>query len=90
MMPVRGVIGWLPLVLLTACVASHPGERRAGTERPEVDRLLSRGDIQGAHFKFLHTVARHPQVTHLQILLFNLCKQGHDIFRLPRKHPHRP
>jgi peptidoglycan hydrolase-like protein with peptidoglycan-binding domain len=48
MVPVRGVIGWLPLVLLTACVASHPGERRAGTERPAVDRLLSRGDIQVA------------------------------------------
>jgi peptidoglycan hydrolase-like protein with peptidoglycan-binding domain len=39
----RGVIGWLPLVLLTACVASHPG-----TVRPAVDRLLSRGDIQVA------------------------------------------
>jgi peptidoglycan hydrolase-like protein with peptidoglycan-binding domain len=39
----RGIIGWLPLVLLTACVASHPG-----TVRPAVDRLLSRGDIQVA------------------------------------------
>jgi carboxyl-terminal processing protease len=44
----RGVIGWLPLVLLTACVASHPGEHQAGTIRPAVDRLLSRGDIQVA------------------------------------------
>ena len=39
----RGIIGWLPLVLLTACVASHPR-----TVRPAVDRLLSRGDIQVA------------------------------------------
>src|SRR6267142_716099 len=44
----RGVIGWLPLVLLTACVASHTGDRQAGTVRPAVDRLLSRGDIQVA------------------------------------------
>jgi hypothetical protein len=48
MVPVRGVIGWLPLVLFAACIASHPGERRAGTERPAVDRLLNRGDIQVA------------------------------------------
>jgi peptidoglycan hydrolase-like protein with peptidoglycan-binding domain len=44
----RGVIGWLSLVLLTACVASHPGIQPAGTVRPAVDRLLSRGDIQVA------------------------------------------
>jgi peptidoglycan hydrolase-like protein with peptidoglycan-binding domain len=44
----RGVIGWLSLVLLTACVASHPGTQPAGTVRPTVDRLLSRGDIQVA------------------------------------------
>jgi len=44
----RGVIGWLPLVLLTACVASHTGDRQAGTVRPAVDRLLNRGDIQVA------------------------------------------
>jgi peptidoglycan hydrolase-like protein with peptidoglycan-binding domain len=42
------VIGCLPLVLLTACVASHTGERQAGTVRPAVDRLLTRGDIQVA------------------------------------------
>jgi peptidoglycan hydrolase-like protein with peptidoglycan-binding domain len=42
------VIGWLPLVLLTACVASHPGPRQTGTIQPAVDRLLSRGDIQVA------------------------------------------
>jgi peptidoglycan hydrolase-like protein with peptidoglycan-binding domain len=40
------VIVWLPLVLLTACVASHPGEQQAGTVRPTVDRLFTRGDIQ--------------------------------------------
>jgi peptidoglycan hydrolase-like protein with peptidoglycan-binding domain len=43
MRPSRGVISWLPLVLLTACVASPPG-----TVRPAVDRLLSRGDIEVA------------------------------------------
>jgi hypothetical protein len=48
MRPSRSVIGWLPLVLLTACVASHTGERQAGTVRPAVDRLLNRGDIQVA------------------------------------------
>jgi peptidoglycan hydrolase-like protein with peptidoglycan-binding domain len=42
------VIGWLPLVLLTACVASPPGAPQAGPERPAVDRLLTRGDIQVA------------------------------------------
>jgi peptidoglycan hydrolase-like protein with peptidoglycan-binding domain len=36
------------LVLLTACVTSHPGEHHAGTVRPAVDRLLNRGDIQVA------------------------------------------
>jgi peptidoglycan hydrolase-like protein with peptidoglycan-binding domain len=45
---VRGVIGWLPLVLLTACIASHPGEHQAGTIQPAVDRLLTRGEIQVA------------------------------------------
>jgi peptidoglycan hydrolase-like protein with peptidoglycan-binding domain len=42
------VIGWPPLVLLTACVTSHPGEHQAGTIQPAVDRLLNRGDIQVA------------------------------------------
>jgi peptidoglycan hydrolase-like protein with peptidoglycan-binding domain len=36
------VIGWLPWLLLTACVASQTGDRAA------VDRLLTRGDVQGA------------------------------------------
>src|SRR5215211_7475439 len=44
----RSVISWLPLVLLTACVASHPGEHHAGTIQPAVDRLLNRGDIEVA------------------------------------------
>jgi peptidoglycan hydrolase-like protein with peptidoglycan-binding domain len=48
MRPSWSVIGWLPLVLLTACVASHPGEHQAGTIRPAVDQLLSRGNIQVA------------------------------------------
>ena len=39
MRPSRAVIGWLPLMLLTACVASHTGER------PALDRLLTQGDI---------------------------------------------
>jgi hypothetical protein len=42
------VIGWLPLVLLTACVTSHTADRQAGPARPAVDRLLNRGDIQVA------------------------------------------
>jgi peptidoglycan hydrolase-like protein with peptidoglycan-binding domain len=44
----RGVVSWLPLLLLTACVASHPGGPQAGTVRPAVDRLLNRGDVQVA------------------------------------------
>jgi peptidoglycan hydrolase-like protein with peptidoglycan-binding domain len=51
-----GVIGWLPLLLLTACVASYPEEptgvrssiRTPGPERPAVDRLLTSGDIRVA------------------------------------------
>jgi murein L,D-transpeptidase YcbB/YkuD len=42
----RGVIGWLSLLLLTACVASQPGEPRA--LRPAPDRLLTAGDIHVA------------------------------------------
>ena len=41
-------IGWLPLVLLTACVAPHTADHQAGPARPAVDRLLNRGDIQVA------------------------------------------
>jgi peptidoglycan hydrolase-like protein with peptidoglycan-binding domain len=42
------VIGWLPLVLLTACVASHTTERPPGPERTAGDRLLTRRDIRVA------------------------------------------
>src|SRR5437870_3890647 len=49
----RGVLSWLPLVLLTACVASHPGAHHAGTIPPAVDRLLNRGDIQVAEAHLL-------------------------------------
>jgi peptidoglycan hydrolase-like protein with peptidoglycan-binding domain len=48
MQPFWGNIGWLPLVLLTACVTFHSGECQAAPERPAVDRLLNRGDIQVA------------------------------------------
>jgi peptidoglycan hydrolase-like protein with peptidoglycan-binding domain len=44
----RTIISWLPLLLLTACVTSHPGGPQAGTVRPAVDRILNRGDIQVA------------------------------------------
>jgi murein L,D-transpeptidase YcbB/YkuD len=53
MRPSWGVIGWLPLVLLAACVASQPADRQAGPERPAVDRLLNRGDIQVAEAHLL-------------------------------------
>jgi peptidoglycan hydrolase-like protein with peptidoglycan-binding domain len=51
MRPFRGVIGWLPLVLLTACVASQTEAPTA--LRPATDRLLTRGEIQvaEAHLK---------------------------------------
>jgi peptidoglycan hydrolase-like protein with peptidoglycan-binding domain len=42
------VIGWLPVVLLSACMASQTAAPTAGRERPAVDRLLTRGDIQVA------------------------------------------
>jgi peptidoglycan hydrolase-like protein with peptidoglycan-binding domain len=51
-----GVIGWLPWLLLTACVASQSEEPTAvrssaltsEPERPALDRLLNRGVIQVA------------------------------------------
>jgi peptidoglycan hydrolase-like protein with peptidoglycan-binding domain len=51
-----GVIGWLPLVWLTACVAPQteaptavqPSALTPGPVRPALDRLLTRGDIQVA------------------------------------------
>jgi peptidoglycan hydrolase-like protein with peptidoglycan-binding domain len=42
----RGVLGWLPWLWLTACVASQTGEPTA--LRPALDRLLTSGDIQVA------------------------------------------
>jgi peptidoglycan hydrolase-like protein with peptidoglycan-binding domain len=52
----RGILAWLPLLLLTACVASQTevpttvqsSGRSPGPERPALDRLLSSGDIQVA------------------------------------------
>jgi peptidoglycan hydrolase-like protein with peptidoglycan-binding domain len=44
----RSVLAWLPVVLLTACVASQSETLPAGTIQPAVDRLFSRGDIQVA------------------------------------------
>jgi carboxyl-terminal processing protease len=49
----RGIIGWLPLLLLTACVESHisasrPSALASGPERPALDRILTAGDIQMA------------------------------------------
>ena len=40
MRPCWGGIGWLLLVLLTGCMSFHP------EERPAVDRLLTRGQLQ--------------------------------------------
>jgi peptidoglycan hydrolase-like protein with peptidoglycan-binding domain len=40
----QGMLGWFPVVLLTACVASQTGESTA--LQPATDRLLSAGDIQ--------------------------------------------
>jgi N-acetyl-anhydromuramyl-L-alanine amidase AmpD len=54
MRPLWSVIGWLSLLWLTACVASHPstGAQTSahfpGALQPASDRLLSRGDIQVA------------------------------------------
>jgi hypothetical protein len=42
------IIAGFPFMLLTACVAFHTGGHQAGTLRPAVDRLLSRGDVQVA------------------------------------------
>jgi hypothetical protein len=52
----RCVLGWLPLVWLIACVASHiqgpttvqPAAFAPGPIRPALDRLLTRGDIEVA------------------------------------------
>jgi hypothetical protein len=47
------ILGWLPLLWLTACVAPHPEASTTmrtaaltqGVERPALDRRLTRGDI---------------------------------------------
>ena len=54
MRPSRGVLGWPPWLWLTACIASHteaptavqPAALTQGSERPALDRLLTRGDLQ--------------------------------------------
>jgi hypothetical protein len=46
--PSLGVMAWLPLLFLTAGVASQTAAPTAGRERLAVDRLLTRGDIQVA------------------------------------------
>jgi murein L,D-transpeptidase YcbB/YkuD len=61
MRPSRRVLGWLPWVWLTACVASQtqtptavrPSVGMPESERPAPDRLLTRGDIHvaGARLK---------------------------------------
>jgi peptidoglycan hydrolase-like protein with peptidoglycan-binding domain len=53
MRPSWSVIAWLPWLLLTACVASQTAAPTAGLERPAVDRLLTRGEVQvaQAHLK---------------------------------------
>jgi hypothetical protein len=68
MRPSWAMIGWLPLVLLTACVASHPGAHHAGTIQPAVDRLLGRGDIEVAqtHLRAFGTQARSMASIHLR------------------------
>jgi peptidoglycan hydrolase-like protein with peptidoglycan-binding domain len=56
--PWRAIL-WPALVLLTACVASHPGEYPPGTVRPAVDRLFNRGEIQVAQ-RHLHAFGFDP------------------------------
>jgi peptidoglycan hydrolase-like protein with peptidoglycan-binding domain len=51
MRPSCSVIGWLPLLLFTACVAPHTGEHTPGSELPATDRLLTRGNIQVAEVR---------------------------------------
>jgi hypothetical protein len=56
MRSIQAIIGWLSLLLLTACMASQgeaptavrPSALTPVPERPVVDRLLTRGDIQVA------------------------------------------
>jgi peptidoglycan hydrolase-like protein with peptidoglycan-binding domain len=41
-----GVISWLPLLLLSACVGPQTGTSTAGVGPAALDRLLTQGDIQ--------------------------------------------
>jgi peptidoglycan hydrolase-like protein with peptidoglycan-binding domain len=51
MRPSCHVIGWLPLLLLTACAASYTAKHTPEPERPALDRLLTRGNIQVAEMR---------------------------------------
>ena len=51
MRPSWGVISWLVLLLLTASVTSHTAEHTPGPERPAMDRLLTRGNIEVAEMR---------------------------------------
>jgi len=46
-----GVISWLALLLLTASITSYTAEHTPGPERPAVDRLLTRGNIEVAEMR---------------------------------------
>jgi Putative peptidoglycan binding domain len=48
MKPFGGVLVWLPLLLLTACVASRTEAPTPGSVRAAFDRILTPGDIQVA------------------------------------------
>jgi peptidoglycan hydrolase-like protein with peptidoglycan-binding domain len=43
-----GVIAWLPVLLLTACIASQTEVPTPGSERAAFDRILTPGDIHVA------------------------------------------
>jgi carboxyl-terminal processing protease len=59
MRPWRGVLAWLPLLMLTACVAHQTqapttvrvSEPTPAIEHPSLDRLLTSGDIQIAEMR---------------------------------------
>jgi peptidoglycan hydrolase-like protein with peptidoglycan-binding domain len=57
MRPFCVVLGWLPVLWLTACAASPPGEPTS--IRPAVDRLLTAGDIHVAEAR-LHAFGFDP------------------------------
>ena len=51
MRPSWSAIGWLPLLLLTACATSLTAEHTPEPARPAMDRLLTRGNIQFAEMR---------------------------------------